>query len=242
MYDQILSYMEATLGNFAQRVPPPQRVMHRDGFVYRYLEKTAEQAVVQKLARFVTGLRAAQRLFRGGLFQEQAAIQRILDEIGEDIVFLCLGIIDGKLTERHERYLEDFFLEEFDPIDESAPPPKRAMTPRDKIRAFIANHESSGDNPSAVVQSQGTISKVYSGFVHAASPHVMDMYDGNVFRVCGMLGTPRESEYGFDLWNYFYRGILSCAIAAKAFGNADLFDEISKFKTEFERVSGEAAE
>jgi len=241
MYDHILSYMETTLDDFARRVSPPQRVQHRDSFVYRYLEKTSEQAVVQKLARFVTGLRAARQLFQVGLFQEQAAMQRILDEIGEDIVFLCLGIIDGKRTERHERYLEDFFIEEFDPVDKSAAPPKRGMTKREKIRAFIANHESSGDDPSSVIRTHTTVSKTYSGFVHAASSQVMDMYDGNVFRVRGMSGTPREAEYGFDLWNYFYRGILSCGIAAKAFGDADLFDQISKFKTEFEGASGEAA-
>jgi hypothetical protein len=48
-------------------------------------------------------------------------------------------------------------------------------------------------------------------------------------------------EHQFDLWNYFYRGILSFAFAAEGFGDHSLFESIRKFRDEFERVSERAA-
>ena len=40
----------------------------------------------------------------------------------------------------------------------------------------------------------------YSGYVHAASPHIMEMYGGNParFHVRGMHGTPRQDEHRDD--------------------------------------------
>lgn len=238
-YDEVLAYMETTLAEFMRRVPPPRAVEHRDTFVYRFVELLPLQAVVQKLARTISGLYSARLLCEYGLFQEQAAIHRVLDEIHEDIAFLCLAIIDGKLTNRHEQYLSDFFSEEFDPVSREISPAKRGMIPRDKVRAYIANHESSGSDPSRTVRLHTTISKTYSGFVHAASPHIMDMFDGKKFMVRGMNGTVRESEYRHDLWNYFYRGILSFGLAAKAFGDGERYQSVRKYLVDFEVVSGE---
>ena len=72
---------------------PPQRVPHGDAFVFRYKEKTIHQAMVQKLARVVSGLHAARLLLENGLLQEQAAVQRMLDEFHEDILFLAFAVI-----------------------------------------------------------------------------------------------------------------------------------------------------
>lgn len=238
-YDEVLAYMESTLAEFLRQVPLPRVVAHRDSFVYRFVERLPIQAVVQKLARTISGLYSARLLCEYGLFQEQATIQRVLDEIHEDIAFLCLAIIDDNLTDRHEQYLSDFFTEEFDPVNVEVSPSKRGMIRREKVRAYIANHESAATDPSSTVRLHATISKTYSGFVHAASPHIMDMYDGKRFLVRGMTGTARESEYRDDLWNYFYRGILSFGLVAKAFGDAELYKSIRAYQVAFELVSGE---
>jgi len=37
-------------------IPPPERVAHRDLFVYRYASKGIREALLQKLARNVSGL------------------------------------------------------------------------------------------------------------------------------------------------------------------------------------------
>lgn len=60
----------------------------RDDFVFRYAEQTIQQAVVQKLARTVSGLHAVETLLDHVLFQEQGMVQRVVDEVQEDIWFL----------------------------------------------------------------------------------------------------------------------------------------------------------
>ena len=68
----------------------------------------------------------------------------------------------------------------------------------------------------------------------------MDIYGGSPphFHVTGMLGTQRHAEHRQDLWNYFYRSILSFGLAAKAFGDHELSDQIHTFTVRFEEAAG----
>ena len=238
LYEQALTTMERSVDRLAKRVPPPQLVAHQGMRVFRHVEKSTGQAIVQKLVRMVSTLDAARLLQNHGFVQEQGALQRILDEIQKDIIFLALGVISDDLTPLHQRYLDAFFKEEFDAADAIESSQKRDMIPRAKIHAYIAHK--AGPNPSQQVEVARTISKAYSGFVHVASPHVMDMYGGNPprFYMRGMGGTQRQYEYQEDLWNYFYRGTQALVCAAKALGDDVLFSEIRQFNQWFERMSG----
>lgn len=173
--------------------------------------------------------------------QEQAALQRILDEFQEDILFLVYGLTIDTLTELHQRYLAAFYEEEFDnPDNPVRSTQKRPMVSRKKIQAYLARLEEKALDPSRGVELSRSVHKTYSGFIHGASPHIMDMYVGNPprFHVSGMLETSRAEEHRADLWNYFYRGILAVAFAAKAFGDEALFASILSYRDEFERRSG----
>lgn len=240
LYVQAIKNMEATVHDLAGQVPEPQRVPFVNSFVYRYIEKTLHQALVQKLARYVTSLRAACLLMDHGFVQEQAALQRVLDEIQEDITFLSFAMIFCEPTPLHQSYLDAFYEEEFDAKTGLPLPQKRPMIPRQKIRAYIARAEGKAADPSRGVEVTRAISKTYSGYVHAASPQIMDMYGGNPphFHVMGMRGTERHDEHRDDLWNYFYRGILAFAFATKAFGNEQLFSNISEFADKFAKGNG----
>jgi len=232
--------MEGVTHYLAKQVQPPVKVPFDDGFVFRYKEKTIFQAIVQKLARMVTCLRSAKILMECGLFQDQAALQRMLDEFQEDILFLSYGLINGALP-LHDEYLIEFYKEEFDDQESAMKSKqKRGMVSRRKIRAYISKIEENKLDPSTGVELSRTISKTYSGFIHAASPQIMDMFGGMTphFHVSGMRGTPREQEYQHDILNYFYRGIMSFGFSAKAFGNQQLFDDVIKFRTHFEKQSG----
>lgn len=229
--------MRRTVHTLARKVPSPQKVPYRTSFVFRYIERTPQQAIVQKLARVVTTLAGAHALMENGLVQEQGALQRILQELHEDITFLAYAVIYNDLTPLHQLYLDAFYEEEFDantPIDSTQ---KRPMVKRSKIQSYIANREGSDLDPSTGIALSRTITKTYSGFVHAASPQIMDMYGGSPahFHVEGMLDTRRHTEYRLDLWNYYYRSILAFGIAAKAFGDEDLFNQVHEFVIEFER-------
>ncbi len=241
LYDLALQNMETTLHALAGRVPQPKRVSFRNGFVFRYAEQTIHQALIQKLARVISGLHAARVLLEQGYVQEQAALQRMLDEFQEDIMFLSFAIIFNDMTDLHREYLSAFYEEEFDqPESAIESTQKRPMVSRKKIRAYIARSEGAALDPSRGVEVARTLSKAYSGYIHGASPHIMDMYGGNPprFHVSGMIGTERQDEHRDDLWNYFYRGIIAFAFVAKAFGDEELFDSIRKFKDDFEKHSG----
>ena len=72
LYEQLLRDMEMAFEQLACKVPPPQKVPFvRDRFVFRYVERTAQQAIIQKLARIVTGLRAAHLLLKNGWFRNK---------------------------------------------------------------------------------------------------------------------------------------------------------------------------
>ena len=239
-YKQALENMENTLHVLVSRVPPPQPVPYKDSFVFRYVEKSVHQALVQKLARIVSGLHAVHLLWSQGFVQEQAALQRILDEIAEDISFLSFSVIYNDSNESHKSYLDAFYQEEFDPNDAIASSKERAMVSRKKIRAYIDRVASGPKGSSKHLDAARTVSKTFSGYVHAASPQIMDMYGGNPprFYVRGLRGTERHLEHGADLWNYFYRGILAFGFAAKAFGDEKLFTLIRQFSVDFVNATG----
>lgn len=238
-YNQALDYMERIVNVFSMRVPAPIRVQFRHSFVYRHVEKTIHQALVQKLARMVSSLHAARLLLEAGFVQEQAALQRILDEITEDISFLSFSVILGNSEPSHKNYLEWFFQEEFDPNDAVVSSKARASVPRQKIRAYLDRCVSGPKGSSKDLDASRIVSKAYSGFVHAASPQIMDMYGGAPprFHMQGMHGTVRQTEHRADIWNYFYRGIMACCLTAKAFGDEELFVSIRNYEAEFLRAT-----
>jgi hypothetical protein len=242
LYDQTLTHMEATHTRLAAAVKPPRLVPFGDGHVFRYVERDIHQALVQKLARVVSGLHAARLLMTRGFFQEQAALQRMLDEFNDDIVFLAHGVVSGNVTDLHQDYLAAFYEEEYDdPRSALRSTQKRPMIARQKIRAYLSRIEADGLNPSSGVEVMRTVNKVYSGFVHGASPHIMDMYGGAPprFHVRGMLETPHATHHRDDLWNVFYRSIGSFVLAAKAFGNQALVENILECMRGFARAAGE---
>jgi hypothetical protein len=240
LFDQVLDKMEYTLNILKGRVPQPQRVPHGDSHVYRYVEKSLPQALVQKLVRLVSGLHAARLLMEHGFVQEQGVLQRTLDEIQEDINFLSFSVIFNDLTSLHLGYLEVFYEEEFDAVSARPVKQKRPPISRKKIRDYVFGKQTTLIDSTRASENFRTIRQIYSGYVHAASPQIMDMYGGNSprFYVRGMVGTARQQAYRNDLWNYFYRGILCFACSAKAFGDGNLFDQIHQFSKDFAKQSG----
>jgi hypothetical protein len=235
LFSHALDQLERAFRRLEAKVPPPIRRVWRDGFVFRYAEQTIHQAIIQKLARTISGLYAVQTLLDRGLFQEQGMVQRAVDEIEEDIWFLSLSVINNDITPRHKQYLTYFYAEEFgDPNDIVESHSSRGMVSRDKIRAYVNQH--SGDDAARGNKIGKVLTKAYSGFVHAASPHIMDMCAGHIpkFDVSGQCKTLRQTEFERDAMNYFYRGLLAMAVATKAFNDEELFASIHSEAKRFE--------
>ncbi len=225
LFKKITALSEELTYKLSGKVQPPIKVACGDSFVYRYKQKTIYQAIVQKLARVTSSLNATVILMEYGFFQEQAVMHRVLDELNEDITFLCMGVIKNDIKDLHNKYQDAFWEEEFDQESSLKSTQKRPMVRREKIQAYINYQKEAGDDPSTGKEASRTVFKAYSGFVHASSPQVMEMYGGSHFHVRGMNGTPRELEYRDEIWNYYYRTLTSFALAAKAFGDEEAFKD-----------------
>jgi hypothetical protein len=240
--DRMLDLMDRTFSDFVSGMPSkPQFVKLSFGMAFRFKEKDIYQAMILKLARVQSLVRAARLLLYHGFVQEQAILQRTIDETNEDIMFLVYAVTNDTITDLHKNYLEAFWEEE---IDESgtmmASRQKRPMIPRKQIQAYLAKIDGINLNPSTRQEAARTIFKAYSGFVHGASPHIMDMYGGDPphFHTKGMLGTPRIEEYADDLWNYAYRSYISHIAVAKALGAEKHVEILNRHLIRFEQNAG----
>lgn len=235
IFHNALSVMTDAFQKLESRIAPPEGVLHQGILVYRYSNKGIEQALIQKLARYISGLNAIDILLLHGFTQEQGVLQRTLDEIHEDIVFLAIALTNDEITDSHKKYLDAFYLESVLPDDTGQQTIKKPnLLPRRKIRSYTAralnfNSDESGE----------TVHTIYSGYIHSASPNIMDMYCGHPaqFRINGMLGTAVMHGYIDDSWNYFYRGLLSTLAVSKAFGDSKLRDVLFEYLSEFEKTS-----
>ena len=239
--EQTLIVLENAFRRLEQQVPPPKIVSINNQPAVRYTEQTIEQALLQKLARFISSLEASSLLLKNGFLQEQGVLQRTLDEIGEDLMFLAIAITNDQPTDLHKRYLAGFWFEEFE--DGSNPVGShidRDMVKRSKVRAYVTRTLNPTPNPSHDLAVAKTISKVYSGFVHAASPHLMEMCVGDPlrFQLHGMRGTPRMGDHEYDIWNYYYRGLVNATVVAKAFGDASLVKALFEYGFKFQQQCG----
>lgn len=243
LYEEALNNMTGWFDILSRQLGAPARVTVNGGCTYRFQEQNVYVAIILKLVRVITGLQAIFHLNRLGLLQEQAVLQRVADELTEDISFLSNSVIFNDFTEVHSRFLEAFFEEEFEEgktAVESAQ--KRPMIPRKKIQSYINKNRDSGGDPYSGKEVSRTISKGYSGYVHAAAPHVMELYFGNPpgFHLAGSQSSPLYEDHVDDMLNYFYRGILAVAFSAKAFGNEDVFQEVFVYSKNFAKRSGRA--
>ena len=238
---QTITVLANTFRRLESQVPPPQKIQLRDGFVFRFVEKTLEQALLLKLGRLVTGLRAVALLLQAGLLQEMAATCRMLDEIGEDVAFLAAPLTNDEITELHERYLRGFWAEEFQDGEDTLARHQKPDTPRrNKIQAYVQRVLNPTGNLSLMSDVSQAVSSTYSGYIHASAVQILDMYGGDPphFHIEGMQGTPRMNDHIYDAWNYFYRGIVTGIIVARAFGDQSLSRTLGEYHDKFLDQSG----
>jgi hypothetical protein len=103
------------------------------------------------------------------------------------------------------------------------------MVKRDRIRGYIYGTSLSGAQLARASEVGKTIAKAYSGYIHAASPHIMDMYFPEGFDVSGALKHYRYASHERDARNVYYRAITAMTAAAKALGDETLFASLQEF-------------
>ena len=237
----MLHAIETQFPRISDCVEPPILTKRNRTHVFRYKQQTIQQALVQKAARVASGLNAAFVLLQAGHLQELRAIYRMLDEFGDEIVFLGEIVQSGETTKLHEDFLADFWAEEYDVDGEPFQSTQsRKRVSRDKIQAAIAHQPVFPVNPSDGQEVHRTLAKTYSGYVHGASPHVMEMYGGTPekFHTSGMLGTPPYAGAMREATNYFYRGLLNITYVAILLGCDEAEAELRRIKDKYEEITG----
>ena len=78
---EAVEVMTSALQHIERVFTPPQRVPHGGSFVFRNADKGFHEALLQKLARSISGLNAAAVLLDSGYVQEALVLFRTLDEI-----------------------------------------------------------------------------------------------------------------------------------------------------------------
>lgn len=233
-YRELLQNMVAVYRDFEGGMTPPQTFpAGKRGYIDRLPTRDAHHAILLKLAAMLNFLSGALVLCEAGIVVPQGAVKRMADEAGEDVVFLVVGLTEG-MTDRHEAFLDNFWQEDFadfdDPLNSFQ---SRQQVPREKVAAAI--HRIS-DDPSTANRVAKVLTKAYSGFVHAAAPHVMDLYDqATQTFVVESAPSVRRSNHERDMWNYMFRGANALAAAAKAFGSDAHFQTVKSFIEHFER-------
>ena len=79
LFHQALKVMRRAFRRLEAQAPPPKAVPWKDEFVFRHVETSVQQALVQKLARVVSALHAIDVLLLNGFVQEQGVLNRTLD-------------------------------------------------------------------------------------------------------------------------------------------------------------------
>lgn len=234
-----LTRLELIFRDFEGGMTPPVPYRQGDGYVLRFPKKDIHHAMLLKLAALLQFLNGAIQVCESGLVMAQGALERMADEAGDDASFLALGICEG-ITDRHEDFLAAFWADDhLDPADVTEVKKPRQVR-REKIHAALHRD---WDDPSTAGKIAKRLSATYSGFVHAAAPNVMEMYDhrDGRFKVCAGPDF-RRKEHEHDLWNYVYRGGLTFIAAAKAFGSQPHVDTLEaaiiKFQADSARYGG----
>jgi hypothetical protein len=238
LFRRTLPVLDAAFEILVRRVPLPELVELGSSMHFRCRENNAAQAVVQKLSRIITGLRAQRALLDAGLYQEVGAMARILVEHGEDVILLSESVRTGTVTALQTELLSQFYEEEFD--DPNSPfrsTQRRPMVRREKVRAAIAALPHQALNRSDAVELHRTMFHTMSGYVHPTSVHVLDSWGGDPphFHLPGMRGTHREVQWEAQGIQYPYRGLTWLMYAVFAFGEQALIEQLYTFRQQFEQ-------
>jgi hypothetical protein len=194
LFQKCLSDLSILISEIEGHFPPPKYVKIGGQPQFRYSENSVYHVAFLKSVRMVSGLNACLCMLEDGYYQEIMVVLRTIDDFFSDILFILENSQRGKLNASQKLFIEDFFKEEFvnpdNPLENSE---RRSTVPRKKIWASVARQIGQFANPSDAQKILQVTNDAFSGFVHGAYPHIMELYGGRTphFHVNGVLGSPR---------------------------------------------------
>lgn len=237
--ENTLSDLGALYHEMANQIQGPFFVDVGGYKAWRYQDLSESLACFLKGLKVVSSLNASMVLLRTGYTQEIGALCRMIDDYCNEIVFLLLPQDGENFSKDQIQFLNDFFQEELDkPTNPLGSTQKRVNVPVRKIHATFGKIAISEINPSDTQEILRTIHSAFSGYIHGAYPHIMEMFGGNEPHLGGMLGTPRIDEWRGQLIGYVYRALMASFLVARKLGLNDIEAKARKLLQKFETDTG----
>ncbi|HWS69804.1 MAG TPA: hypothetical protein VN325_44120 [Steroidobacteraceae bacterium] len=209
---------------------PPTIVRRGDGFVNRHggAERTNELFCYLKAVKVCSTLNGILTLLDKAYVQEAYALARVAQDQVEDIHFLSIPRGEsGGLSPRQITAINEFFQEEFEPADPVGTSRERDRVGRPKIQAAITNDM---DDPSTGNAISRMIYRIFSGYVHGAYVHIMELHsdsDGHY----QMHGAPAHLADAIDYApNFLYQAILAVEFLIDRSSRDDLLPSIKSLR------------
>jgi hypothetical protein len=210
---------------------------------YRYEQHTPYHIAFLKGVRIVSGLIACLFLLKekGGFAQEVMVIVRTLDDFTGEMMFILENAESDTLTNHQEKFLKDFFQEEFvNPNNPLLNEARRDTVPKKNVWASVARQMAPYANQSDLQKMLQVTNDALSGYAHGAYPHIMEMFCGRPthFHFEGMSGTTRIPMCIQQLEIYTHRAIMAFNLLAKNLGLAALSEFLLETRDYLEKEVG----
>ncbi len=240
---QAIAQTQSVVEALDQHFTPPKLVEVKGMPFFRHKSQNDLLLSQLKCIRAVSSLNACVVLLEHGYVQEIGTLCRCIDDFFQDVLFLASPLGASGPSEQQNRLVEEFFQEEFDNIDNPLRSTQiRKRVPRSKVLAGIARMQGQPLNPSDAQEIQRTLQKGFSGYVHGAYVHIMEIYGGSRenlhYHMQGLTGTPRISEWIDAFSNYVYRTMIAVEVVAKRCENASAVNAIKTARISLEKATG----
>lgn len=233
VYRKSIDHLERVIGVFEQELDKPERI--HGAFVYKSL--TVKHVCLLKGVGIVSGLNALLVLFQAGYVTEMGVLIRTIGDCINDIYFLLERFPDK--TPEVEKYIANFLSEDIGDLTIVQDQEKKIhRTKARKIYASRARLLSEHINFPVGREMVYKIYSVYSGYVHAAYPNIMEMYGGrppHKFHLRGMKGTSRIKDWEEILITFIRSATLVFGYMADKYDKVDLVQEIRRILDWFEK-------
>lgn len=185
-----------------------------------------------KCVRCVSLLRAGALLLNAGHWQEIGILCRCLSESTNDVLFLATALGEnGQPSNDQKRLVAEFFQEEFeDPNRPLSTQASRDRVAREKVVAGIARIDGFPINPSDGKVILRQLDAAFSGYVHGAYPHIMELFhmhpsSGGAFAMGGVPAS-RIRQMGDALLSRCHLVACSTGIVARRLGVQEQCDRL----------------
>ena len=244
---RILQQTQEATESLGRNFEEPEYIRVGSTNQFRHAEKNDLLQSWLKCVRAVSTLNASLVLLDHGFFQEIGALCRGVDEFTQDVLFLgtCLG--DEGPSKQQRQLLEEFFQEEFADLENPLTSVQlRNRVPRSKVLAGIGRIRGSPINPSDSQALHASLYKAFSGYVHGAYVHIMEMYGGPRdslrFHMNGVDSEERYEEWIDAIASCLFRTVIAVQIVARRCGDDELSGVVENILDAFDQRGQSKAE